>query len=269
MIREPKPVKWFLRLFAIGYVGLLVVLPVFVVVQRTLAPGWPAIVEALSSPEVVHGLRLTAVATFWSVLCNLIFGVGVSLLLVRYEFRGKRALSVLLDLPLSVSPVVVGLALMLVYTKDAPVGRFLYGIGYQIIFATPGIVLATTFVALPLVIREVVPVLTEIGDDQEVAAKSLGASGVQTFWRITLPAIKWAVVYGVVLTLARSLGEFGAIKVVSGNISLQTQTATLVVQDTYQNFQPQTAYTVSLLLTLAAVICITVVTLLRPKETES
>ncbi|SER86057.1 sulfate transport system permease protein [Propionibacterium cyclohexanicum] len=266
MIREPKPVRWVLRLFVICYVGLLVLWPVFLVAQRTLSPGWQAVVSSLSSPEVLLGLRLTGIATFWSVLFNLVFGVGISLLLVRYEFRGKRLLSVLLDLPLSVSPVVVGLALMLVYAKGTPVGRFLYGIGYQIIFATPGIVLATTFVALPLVIREVVPVLTEIGDDQEVAARSLGASGWQTFWRVTLPGIKWAVVYGVVLTLARSLGEFGAVKVVSGNISLQTQTATLVVQDTYQDFQQQTAYTVSLLLTLAAVLCITVVALLRPKE---
>lgn len=258
-----------LRLVAIVYVALLVVWPILIVAQRTFAPGWQAIMTSLSSPEVQHSLQLTAQATFWSVLCNLVFGVGISLLLVRYDFAGKGVLSVLLDLPLSVSPPVVGLALMLVYSRDSPVGSWLYSAGYQIIFATPGIVLATTFVALPLVIREVVPVLTEIGDDQEVAATSLGASGWQSFWRITLPGIKWAVVYGVVLTLARSIGEFGAVKVVSGNISLQTQTSTLVVQDTYQNFEQQTAYTVSLLLTLVAVVCITVVTLLRPKEDKA
>jgi sulfate transport system permease protein len=259
-------VKWALRIFVILYVGLLVIWPVYLVGQRTFEGGWSGIVTALTSPEVLHGLRLTLVATFWSVLFNLVFGVGISLLLVRKEFRGKGVLSVLLDLPMSVSPVVVGLALMLVYAPDTVVGRFLYGAGYQIIFATPGIVLATTFVALPLVIREVVPVLQEIGDDQEVAAQSLGATPWQSFWRVTLPGIKWAVIYGVVLTLARSLGEFGAVKVVSGNVSLQTQTATLVVQDTYQNFQPETAYTLSLVLIILAIACITVVSILRPRK---
>ena len=168
---------------------------------------------------------------------------------------------------MSVSPVVVGLALTLVYAKDAALGGALFHAGYRIIFATPGMVLATVFVSLPLMIRELVPVLQEIGDDQEQAANSLGASGWQAFWRITLPGIKWAVVYGVVLSLARSLGEFGAVKVVSGNVSQLTQTATLAVEETYQNFDQQTAYTVALLLTLATVISIIVVSILRPKET--
>lgn len=264
MIQTPRAVRWGLRIFVVAYLGLLVVWPVGMVVRRALAPGWGAMLSSLTSPEVQHGLQLTAVATIWSVLFNLVFGVGISLLLVRKRFRGRGVLSVLLDLPMSVSPVVVGLALMLVYAPDTPVGRFLYGLGYQIIFATPGIVLATTFVSLPLVIREVVPVLQEIGDDQEIAARSLGATPWQSFWRITLPGIRWAVIYGVVLTLARSLGEFGAVKVVSGNVSLQTQTATLVVQDTYQNFQQETAYALSLVLIIAAVICITVVSILRP-----
>lgn len=269
MIREAPWLKWTLRLFAIGYVFLLVVWPVSLVVQHTFADGFGTVVQALSNPVVTNALRLTGVVAFWAVLLNLVFGVGISLLLVRYEFPGRRTLSALVDLPLSVSPVVVGLALMLVYARGTPIGGFLYSIGYQIIFATPGMVLATVFVALPLVVREVVPVLTEIGDDQEQAARSLGATGWQTFLRITLPGIKWALVYGVVLALARSLGEFGAVKVVSGNISLKTQTATLVVEETYQNFEQHTAYTVSLLLTFAAVVCITVVSILRPQEKRS
>ncbi len=176
---------------------------------------------------------------------NLVFGVGISLLLVRYEFPGKRALSALIDLPLAVSPVVVGLALVLVYNgRDGWFGPSLEDDGFQVIFATPGIIMATVFVSLPLVIREVVPVLEEIGNDQEQAARSLGANAVQTFRRITLPGIKWAVVYGVVLSLARSLGEFGAVKIVSGNVIGQTQTATLVVEETYQNFQQPTAYAI-------------------------
>src|SRR5207342_30405 len=156
---------------------------------------------ALTDPAVTHALQLTATITVIAVLINLVFGVGISLLLVRYDFVGKRVLSALLDVPLSVSPVVVGLALVLVYNgRDGWFGATIESLGYQVIFATPGMVMATVFVALPLVIREVVPVLTEIGDDQEQAARSLGANARQTFWRITLPSIKWAVVYGVVLS---------------------------------------------------------------------
>jgi sulfate/thiosulfate transport system permease protein len=172
-----------------------------------------------------------------------------------------------IDVPLSVSPVVVGLALLLVFNgRDGWFGPTLESLGVQIVFATPGMVMATVFVALPLVIREVVPVLQEIGDDQEQAARSLGANGVQTFWRITLPGIKWAVVYGVVLSLARSLGEFGAVKIVSSNVSGDTQTATLLVQDQYQNFEQASAYAVAAVLAFAAMTCLVVVSILRPKE---
>jgi sulfate transport system permease protein len=196
-----------------------------------------------------------------------VFGVGISLLLVRYEFPGKRVLSALIDVPLSVSPVVVGLALLLVYnSRDGWFGTALAGQGVQVIFATPGMVMATVFVALPLVIREVVPVLEEIGDDQEQAARSLGANAVQTFRRITLPSIKWAVVYGVVLSLARSLGEFGAVKIVSGNVVEKTQTATLVVEQKYQSFEQSTAYASAFMLAFASVLCIIIVSILRPKE---
>ncbi|SBM42388.1 sulfate ABC transporter permease [Propionibacterium freudenreichii] len=267
MIREPRPVKWGLRLFAIAYLTLLVAWPVALVVRNTFSSGFGVVAQTLSSPQVTSALRLTAIVAGIAVMINLVFGVGISLLLVRYRFPGRRILSLLVDLPMSVSPVVVGLALTLVYAKDAALGGALFHAGYRIIFATPGMVLATVFVSLPLMIRELVPVLQEIGDDQEQAANSLGASGWQAFWRITLPGIKWAVVYGVVLSLARSLGEFGAVKVVSGNVSQLTQTATLAVEETYQNFDQQTAYTVALLLTLATVISIIVVSILRPKET--
>jgi sulfate transport system permease protein len=201
------------------------------------------------------------------VVINLVFGVTISILLVRYEFPGKRALSALIDVPLSVSPVVVGLALLLVYNgRTGWFGPTLESAGYQVIFSTPGMIMATCFVALPLVIREVVPVLAEVGDDQEQAARSLGANARQTFLRITLPSIKWAVVYGVVLSLARSLGEFGAVKIVSGNFTGQTQTATLVVEQKYQNFDQGAAYATSFILAAASVLCIVVVSLLRPKE---
>jgi len=269
VIREPRPLKLALRFVVITYLALLVLWPVSMVAINTFSAGLTNLTDAFANPAVLSGLRLTLEIAVWSVVINLVFGVGTSLLLARNDFWGKRTLSTLIDLPLAVSPVVVGLALMLVYRRDAPIGGFLYDLGYQIIFATPGMILATVFVALPLVVREVVPVLQEIGDEQEQAARSLGGNGWQVFWRITLPAIKWAVVYGVVLALARSLGEFGAVKVVSGNVSLRTQTATLVVEETYANFEQGTAYAVALLLTLAAVACITVVSILRPKEARA
>ena len=203
----------------------------------------------------------------WAVVINLVFGVTISILLVRYEFPGKRALSALIDLPMSVSPVVVGLALLLVYNgRDGWFGPAAESAGLQIIFDSPGMIMATCFVALPLVIREVVPTLREVGDDQEQAARSLGANFPQTFRRITLPSIKWAVVYGVVLSLARSLGEFGAVKIVSGNIVNRTQTATLMVEAKYQNFQQESAYATSFLLIAVSIACLVVVAFLRPKQ---
>lgn len=267
-LREPKPVRWALRLVAIVYVFLLVLWPVSLVVKYTFADGMTALTTAMNDPIVTDALKLTALVAAFAVVINLLFGVGISLLLVRYEFPGKRVLSALIDLPLSVSPVVVGLALLLAYNpRTGFFGPGLSEAGIQVIFASPGMILATVFVALPLVIREVVPVLEEIGDEQEQASRSLGANAVQTFRRITLPSIKWAVVYGVVLSLARSLGEFGAVKIVSGNIVQQTQTATLVVESKYQGFDQDTAYATAFLLALASVICIVVVSILRPSQT--
>jgi sulfate transport system permease protein len=264
------PTKWILRTLALGYVFFLVAWPVAQVVFHTFETGLGTIVDTLSDPQVTNALILSAQVAFWAVAINTVFGVTISILLVRYEFPGKRALSALLDIPLSVSPIVVGLAILLVYNGRS--GWFGPAIedatGRPVIFDTPGMIMATCFVALPLVIREVVPVLHEIGDEQEQAARSLGASGPQTFWRITLPSIKWAVVYGVVLTLARSLGEFGAVKIVSGNITGRTQTATLVVEAKYQNFQQSTAYATSFLLIFVSVACIIVVAFLRPKQSH-
>ncbi|MFL6158827.1 MAG: sulfate ABC transporter permease [Marmoricola sp.] len=267
---EPLWVRVLLRVLTITYVGALVAWPTFMVFKNAFADGAGAVVDSLTEPDVVHAFQLTGIVTLAAVLINLVFGVTISVLLVRYDFFGKRALSVLLDVPLSVSPVVVGLALVLVYNpRDGWFGPLLYDWGLHIIFATPGMVMATVFVALPLVIRELVPVLTELGDDQEQAARSLGANAVQVFRRITLPAIKWAVVYGVVLSLARSLGEFGAVKIVSGNIAGRTQTATLVVEEKYQGFEQASAYSVAAVLAFAAIVCLVVVSILRPKEDES
>jgi sulfate transport system permease protein len=270
VVEEPVLVKWLLRLVAVSYVFFLVAWPTSMVVQHTFDGGLTNLREAFADEEVIAGLRLTAYVAGIAVLINLVFGVTISILLVRFEFPGKRLLSALVDVPLSVSPVVVGLALVLVYNgSDGWFGPSLESINLVVIYNSPGMIMATCFVALPLVIREVVPVLTEIGDDQEQAARSLGANGRQTFWRITLPSIKWAVVYGVVLSLARSLGEYGAVRVVSGNITGETQTATLVVQDKYLEFAQSTAYATSFILASASVLCIVIVSLLRPKEQSS
>jgi sulfate transport system permease protein len=265
--REPASVRWSLRVITIGYVVMLVAWPTFLVFQRALEPGLGAAIKSLREPEVGHAIYLTLYITVIAVVINLVFGLTASILLVRYDFPGKRILSTLLDVPLAISPVVVGLALVLVYnSRDGWFGPSLQKAGFQVIFASPGMIMATVFVALPLVIREVVPVLEEIGDDQEQAARSLGANWGQTFRRITLPGIKWAVVYGVVLSLARSIGEFGAVKIVSGNIAGQTMTASQQVEDAYQNFEPGTAYALAALLALIAMACLVVVSFLRPKD---
>jgi sulfate transport system permease protein len=266
-------IRWALRLIMIGYLFFLVIWPVALVAAKTFANGLAPVINALRQPEVLFAFELTLSAAFWAVAINTIFGVGISLLLVRYTFPGRRALNAMVDLPLSVSPVVVGLALVLVYSgRTGWLGQGLEQAGLQVIYAPPGIIMATAFVSLPLVIREVVPVLTEIGTEQEQAARSLGASGLQTFGRITLPAIRWGLLYGVVLSLARSLGEFGAVKIVSGGVAMRTQTATLLVEERYQQFglvNSITAYTAAFILALIAVLALIIVTSLRPGKGAS
>lgn len=261
------PGAYALRVLVVGYLFLLVAWPLYLVGRNAFADGFTDLQDIFTDPDAVHALNLTVQVALASVAINTVFGVGISLLLVRYRFPGKRVLNALLDLPLSVSPIVVGLALVLVYNgRTGWFGPALESIGFQVIFSGPGIVMATAFVALPLVIREVVPVLQEIGEEQEQAARSLGANAVQTFFRVTLPAIKWGVIYGVVLCLARSLGEFGAVKVVSGNVLGSTRTATLMVEEKYLNFDRGGAYATAFLLALVAVAVIVAVSLTRPKE---
>lgn len=268
---SPRPrTGYAFRAIVITYLFFLVAWPLYLVVQNTFARGFEGVRGILTDPNVAHALRLTLVVAITSVVINTVFGVGISLLLVRYEFPGKRALSAVLDLPLSVSPVVVGLSLVLVYGgRDGWFGPALENLGLQVIFATPGIVLATVFVALPLVIREVVPVLEEIGIEEDQAARSLGANAAQRFRRITLPSIRWAVLYGVVLSFARSLGEFGAVKVVSGNVLGLTRTATLVVEEKYLNFDRGGAYATAFLLALVSVACIVIVSIIRPNKEKT
>jgi len=266
---RPTALTYAFRAVVIAYLFFLVAWPVSLVVKYTFEDGFESLRSLLDDEDVRHAFRMTGIVAGWAVVINTVFGVGISLLLVRYRFPGRRALSALVDLPLSVSPIVVGLALVLVYGKnDGWLGPTIEDAGFQVIFATPGMILATCFVALPLVVRELVPVLEEIGVEQEQAAQSLGANAIQTFRRITLPSIRWALTYGVVLSLARSLGEFGALKVVSGNVNGQTRTATLVVEEKYLNFDKPGAYATAFLLTLVSVACIVVVSVIRPQGSK-
>jgi sulfate/thiosulfate transport system permease protein len=263
--RRPSWVRLTLRTVAVGYLLALVLAPVVVVFTRTIQAGLGTFWEALTGPDALHAYQLTAQVAGLAVAFNTVFGVGAALLLARYRFPGKRLFDLFIDLPIAISPIIVGLALVLVYGTQGWFGNGLVSAGIQVIYAPLGMAAATAFVSLPLVVREVTPVLLEVGTDQEQAATSLGASAVQRFWRITLPTIRWALAYGVVLTTARALGEFGAIKVVSGNIIGQTQTVTLLVDERAEQLE-QGALQLSIVLILVSVLSITVVSLLRPKE---
>ena len=252
-----------LRTVALGYLAALLVIPLALVFYRTFEDGFAAPWEAITSPEGVHAFWMTIVCVGIAVPLNTIFGVACALVLVRQRFRGRLFIDSLISLPFAISPVVIGLALVLVYGKQGWFGPTLEDAGIQVIFSTPGMVLATIFVSLPFVVREVQPVLVEIGEEQEEAASTLGANGWQTFWKVTLPAIRWGVTYGVVLATARALGEFGAVAVVSGKISGQTETLPLFVENEYNNFNLAGAYAASIVLALIAVTVLIAVTLLR------
>jgi sulfate transport system permease protein len=258
--------RYALRGVALVYLFFLLVLPVGLIGWRTFDRGLSPVVAALTSDNAVHAFAVTASVAVWALLANTIFGVGAAILLVRHRFPGRRVLGALIDLPLAVSPVVVGLALILVYGSNAAAGGWLERHGLQIIFSLPGMVLATIFVSLPLVVRAVVPVLQDLGSDQEQAAHTLGATKWQTFLRITLPGIRAALSYGVVLCLARALGEYGAVAVVSGRLVGQTQTATLFVEERYQNYDQTAAFATATVLALIAVIILLLSKILRPKD---
>jgi sulfate transport system permease protein len=250
--RAAKARRLGLRTVALGYLALLLGGPLVMIFYRTFEHGIAPVWDAVTAPNAVHAFWLSLEIVAIAVPLNTAFGIGVALLLERGAFRGKALLGMLIDLPFAISPVVVGLALVLVYGKTGWLGDWLIGHGIQVIFSVPGMVIATAVVSLPFVARETIPVLRELGTDAEQAAATLGAGGWQTFWRITLPAIRWGVVYGVVLTTARALGEFGAVSIVSGRIEGQTQTLPLYVQDRFENFDITGAYASAIVLALLA-----------------
>jgi sulfate transport system permease protein len=252
--------KLLLRLTALGYLGALLLAPVALVFYRTFEHGLGAVWDSITTPAAISAFWLTIEVAAIAVVLNTVFGVIAALALARGSVRGKWLLDALIDLPFAISPVVIGLALVLVYGRDGWIE-----LPFQVIFSLPGIVLATIFVSLPFVVREVTPVLREIGDEQEQAAATLGASAWQTFWRITLPAIRWGVAYGVVLTTARAIGEFGAVSVVSGKVAGETMTLTLLVEQRFSNYDLAGAYAASALLAVIAFATLLVMTRVRPR----
>ncbi|HEX2096394.1 MAG TPA: sulfate ABC transporter permease subunit CysW [Solirubrobacterales bacterium] len=258
--------RWSLRALALGYLLALLLAPVAMIFYKTFEDGLAAPFEAIASPEGLHALQLTLLMVAVAVPLNAVFGVGCALLLVRHRWWGNRFVDAIINLPFAVSPVVIGLALFLLYGTDGWFGPFLAENGFEVLFSLPGMILASIFVSLPFVVRETVPVLQEIGTEQEQAASTLGASGWQTFWRVTLPAIRWGVGYGVVLTTARVLGEFGAVSVVSGEISGETETLPLFVSQQFEQFNFAGAYGASILLALLALSTLLVMNLLKRKE---
>jgi sulfate transport system permease protein len=257
--------RWLLRLIAFGYLAVLLVVPVGLVFYRTFENGIAAVWESITTPAAISAFWLTIEVAAIAVPLNVVFGISTALVLVRGRFPGKRLLDALVDLPFAISPIVIGLALLLLYGREGWFS-FLADNGIRILFSVPGIVLATVFVSLPFVAREVAPVLREIGDEQEQAAETLGASPWQTFRRITLPAIRWGVAYGVVLSTARAIGEFGAVSVISGKIAGETQTLTILVEQRYGNFDVAGAYAASALLALIALLTLLAMTLLGSRR---
>jgi sulfate/thiosulfate transport system permease protein len=247
--------RWGLRSVALLYLALLLLIPLAAVFWRTFEHGISEPLDAVTSQDGLHAFWLTIVCVGIAVPLNTAFGIVTALVLVRQNFRGKALLNAAIDLPFAISPVVIGLALFLVYApRDSWFGGWLMDNGIQVIFSVPGMVLATIFVSLPFVVREVMPVLQEIGTDQEEAAETLGASPWQTFWKVTLPAIRWGLGYGVILATARALGEFGAVAVVSGHITGTTETLPIFVQSQFDRFNVAGAYAAGLVLAVLALV---------------
>ncbi|WP_199255564.1 sulfate ABC transporter permease subunit CysW [Mycolicibacterium mengxianglii] len=267
MTLSPK-VRYLLRFIALVYVGVLVIVPVGLILWRTLEPGVGEFIASIGTPAAVSALQLSLLVVAIVVPLNVLFGVPTALVLARNKFRGKSALQAVIDLPFAVSPVVVGVALILLWGSAGLFGFVENDFGLKIIFSFPGIVLASIFVTVPFVIREVEPVLHELGTDQEEASSTLGAQWWQTFWRITLPSIRWGLTYGIVLTIARTLGEFGAVIMVSSNLPGQSQTLTLLVADRYNRGNEYGAYAISTLLMGVAVLVLIVQVVLDARRTR-
>lgn len=252
--KQSGPVKWILIGISVIFLAVMLVLPLVVVITEALSKGWSTYVEAVTDEYTIKALLLTVKATLIAVVFNTVFGLCAAWALTRFHFRGKKLLTTLIDVPVTVSPVIAGLIYILVFGKQSVLYPILDKLGIQIVFAVPGIVLATIFVTFPFVSREIIPVLESIGTDEEEAAALMGASGWTIFRRVTFPHIKWAFLYGVVLCTARAMGEFGAVSVLSGHLRGKTNTLPLHVEILYNEFQYVPAFAVSSVLVILAVI---------------
>ncbi len=246
--------KWWLIAFVIGYLALVLLIPAFNVFIQALKGGWPSLIETFTSQHFLNAVKLTVITTAITVPLNTVFGLCAAISLANKNFPGRSLLISIIDLPFSISPVVAGLMLVLLFGNRGWFGPLLDAQGIQIIFALPGIVMATIFVTMPFIAREVLPALEEAGTEQEEAAATLGATPWQTFWRVTLPSIKWSLLYGLILCNARAMGEFGAVAVVSGNIAGKTQTLPLFIEEAHIQYNTQAAYTAALLLAGLAIV---------------
>lgn len=255
---ESRAVRITLVALALGFMALFLVLPLAAVFTEALRKGWGAYLEALKEPDAWAAIRLTLITAAISVPLNLVFGVAAAWAIAKFDFRGKAFLTTLIDLPFSVSPVVAGLIYVLVFGAQGWLGPWLAAHDIKIIFAVPGIILATTFVTFPFIARELIPLMQAQGNEEEQAAQVLGATGWQTFWLVTLPNIKWGLLYGVILCNARAMGEFGAVSVVSGHIRGQTNTMPLHVEVLYNEYQSVAAFAVASLLALLAIVTLVI-----------
>ena len=263
-----RPARLLLRFIALGYLAAVLLVPVGAVIWRAFGDGIAPVWQAVTTPDALHAFWLTTLIAAIAVPLNTVFGVACAVVLVRQRFRGRRLLDAVIDLPFAISPVVIGLALVLVYGQAGWLGSWLAERGIQVIFSLPGMVIATVFVSLPYVVREVTPVLREVGTEQEEAAWTLGAGSLRSFLLVTLPSIRWGVAYGVVLTTARALGEFGAVSIVSGRLAGQTETLTLYVENRFEGFDLVGAYSAALVLAALALLILLAMTRLNRKESS-
>lgn len=256
--REPRWVKGILLTLALAFFGLFLLLPLLTVFAEALRKGWTVYFAALVDPDALSAIVLTLLVAAIAVPLNLVFGVAAAWAIAKFNFRGKQLLTTLIDLPFSVSPVVAGLIYVLLFGAQGWFGPWLIAHDVKIVFAVPGLVLATVFVTFPFVARELIPLMEAQGRDEEEAAIVLGASGWQTFWRVTLPNVKWGLLYGVILCNARAMGEFGAVSVVSGHIRGRTNTLPLYVEILYNEYSFAAAFAVASLLALLALLTLVV-----------
>ena len=263
-LTEPRIVRWTITAVALGFVALFLVVPLIAVFVEAFAKGVEAYRAAIVEPDAVAALKLTLLAAGVAVPLNVLFGVAAGWAIGKFQFRGRHLLLTLIDLPFAVSPVISGLVFVLLFGRRGWLGPWLIDHGFQIVFAVPGIILATIFVSFPFVAREVIPIMEAIGTEEEEAARVLGAGGLQLFFRVTLPNIKWGLLYGVILSNARAMGEFGAVSVVSGHIRGLTNTLPLHVEILYNEYNAQAAFAVASLLG-----CLAIVTLILKAIVET